>query len=397
MSSKQLQYDIVIAGAGIAGLTLAALLAESGLRIAMVERFESQPPGEPAELRVSAISRASMQVFERCGVAQDLIAQRATAFEQMHVWDVSGAGEIHFDSADMGLETLGYIIENSRIQQALMQRVAACDNIELLCPANIVAIEWSEASSQLQLEDGGTLACRLVIGADGVHSFVRSAANIAFKRSPYDQSGLVCVVATEHPHQHTAWQVFHADGPLAFLPMFDQSQRHQCSIVWTLPSAVAEQYAELDEAEFISRLEQAFQYRLGSLQLVSERAAFPLQHGHVERYVQNGMALIGDAAHIIHPLAGQGANLGIHDADSLAGILLQARQAQRNWSAWHTLRAYERSRKGENMLMENAMTGFNLLFSNDNPWLALVRNAGLNAVDQASFVKHRFMRHAMGI
>lgn len=390
-------YDIVISGAGIAGLTLACLLADADFQVAVVEQRTPQPPAKEPELRVSAISRASLETFRQCGVLDALLADRATAFEQMHVWDVAGAGQVHFDSADAGLDTLGYIIENSRIQHALLAQLQAASNVELLCPASIRSIEDSDGTRTLLLEDDRRINCRLLVGADGVKSLVRTSAQIEFQSNSYEQSGLVCVVSTQMPHQHTAWQIFLADGPLAFLPMFRKDGADQCSIVWTLPSGQADELCTMPEQDFIEHLQKAFQHKLGDLELVSQRAVFPLQHGHANRYVQAGLALIGDAAHVIHPLAGQGANLGIADAASLAKLLLQASKAGRNWSALHTLRKYERARKGDNLLMETAMTGFNKLFSNEDQWLAMLRNAGLNLVDQTPLVKHRFMRHAMGL
>lgn len=390
------QFDIVIVGGGITGLTLAALLADTDFSIAIVERFPLPELAEDPQLRVSAISRASMQVFADCGIRRQLLADRATAFEQMHVWDTTGAGEIHFDSAETGNETLGYIIENNRLQAVLAARVAKAANIRVYRPVDIDSITL-EQPAVIRLADGETLNARLLVGADGINSAVRATAGIELKKSPYDQQGLVCTVATELGHQHTAWQIFLPTGPLAFLPMFNRAGKSLCSIVWSLPTQRADEMLVLAQPDFEQALQQAFEHRLGKLELQSQRAAFPLNHGHVDQYVQDGLALIGDAAHVIHPLAGQGANLGILDAAALAGVLSTTSAAGRDWSARHSLRAYERSRKGENRLMETAMSGFNGLFTNDSPWLSIMRNAGLNLVDHAPLVKHRFMRHAMGI
>jgi 2-octaprenylphenol hydroxylase len=221
---------------------------------------------------------------------------------------------------------------------------------------------------------------------------VRAAAGIEFERLSYGQQAIVCTVETELPHAETAWQCFTPDGPLAFLPLMNG----QSSIVWSLEESKVDAMLALDEEPFCRELEQAFEYQLGTVRLASARVAFPLGHGHVEQYVQAGLALVGDAAHNIHPLAGQGANLGFLDAARLAEVITQAHAANRPWSALHSLRKYERARKGENRLMESAMTGFKLLFSNDSPMLATVRNAGLLLVDQAPVIKQQFMRHALG-
>lgn len=391
------QFDIVIAGGGIAGLTLAALLRNTEFTVAIVEKNALAPISELAELRVSAIGRASLQVFDDCGALPELLSQRATAFRDMHVWDSTGAGEIHFDSAEMGLETLGYIVENNRIQHALLKQIEQADNIVYLCPQQISDVYRDDNEYALTLENQQQIHCRLLIGADGIRSKVRQAAGIDYIKKSYGQQGLVCTVATEHCHDNTAWQIFLPGGPLAFLPLFEQQDDSQCSIVWSLPDADAERLCNLDESDFIQQLEAAFQHRLGALRLLSQRVRFPLQHGHVNHYVEQGVALIGDAAHIIHPLAGQGANLGVLDARELSRLLIETRKHNRQWWAEHTLRAYERARKGENYLMESAMSGFNALFSNENPWLSMLRNAGLNVVDHMPFVKHQFMQHAMGV
>jgi 2-octaprenylphenol hydroxylase len=386
-------YDVLIVGGGLVGLTLANALRDSGFTIGVVERNVPAPVTDKVDLRVSAINRASIEVFKKVDVWQTVLQQRACAFREMHVWDATGAGSIHFDSAEVGLDTLGYIIENTIIQQSLLQAIESSENIDWLCPQKIASIELSEAHHQVVLENGETLHCQLLVGADGVNSTVRRAANIDFKHATYNQQGIVCTVATEQPHANTAWQCFLPSGPLAFLPLEDG----RCSIVWSLDEERVAPMLALDEQAFCRELEQAFSYQLGSVVSVSERAAFPLGHGHVSQYVQQGLALIGDAAHSIHPLAGQGANLGFLDVACLAEILINAKQKNRQWWAMHTLRKYERARKGENRLMEASMSGFKMLFGNENPWLSTLRNAGLGLTDQIPLVKNQFMRHAMGL
>ncbi len=400
MASAAKHFDLVIVGGGIVGLTLAALLRDSPLHIAVVERQPLPPLDTAPELRVSAIGRAALRVFDDCGALATLLSAsdgfRACAFSEMHVWDSAGAGEIHFDSAEAGLDTLGYIIENRRIQHALWRQIDTADNIELLCPMSLQHIHRESDDRnpglRLQADNGERLHCRLLVGADGLQSAVRGFAGIDYPVHDYRQRALVCTVKTELPHQHTAWQIFLPGGPLAFLPLFAAEDGDQCSIVWSLPQAEADALLALDDTAFLTRLEQAFEYRLGALQLRSERAAFPLRHGHASACVQPNLALIGDAAHAIHPLAGQGANLGILDAAELARVILDAESRQRQWWALHTLRAYERARKGENRLMEAAMSAFNTLFSNTNPWLAMARNAGLNLADHLPPLKQQFMR-----
>ena len=385
-------YDVIIAGGGITGLTLACALQHTDLRIAVIDQHEPAPLTEEHAMRVSAINRASLEVFNQAGALDGMLQRRGSPFREMHVWDSTGVGEIHFDSAELGLDELGYIIENNVIQLALLDVVRQADTIDWLCPQQIDMLDLGAGRTRVLLADGTELGARLLVGADGSRSAVRHAMGIELVRKSYRQQAVVCTVTTEYSHQQTAWQCFLPTGPLAFLPLSDGS----CSIVWSLDEAEADTTMALDAAAFAEKLAEAFEYRLGSVKLVSERAVFPLVHGHVERYVQAGVALIGDAAHNIHPLAGQGANLGIMDAACLASVIDQARTSGRQWYAQHTLRQYERARKGENRVMESTMTGFKHLFGNENPLVTEVRNIGLNLVDHAPAIKQLFIKQAVG-
>ena len=392
MADSARPYDVLIAGGGITGLTLACALEPTGLRIGVIDRNEPDAFQDAYALRVSAINRASLEVFHQVGALERMQQLRVSAFRSMHVWDSTGVGEIHFAAAELGLDALGCIIENNVIQLALLEIVEQSDTIDWLCPAQIESLAVADELKRVELADGGVLTARLLVGADGSRSAVRDAMGIELMRKSYRQQAIVCTVGTQEQHQQTAWQCFLPTGPLAFLPLADGS----CSIVWSLDEKQAADVMALDERAFESRLEQAFEYRLGAVELLSERAMFPLGHGHVDRYVQPGVALIGDAAHNIHPLAGQGANLGIMDAACLAGVVAEALGAARQWSAYHTLRKYERSRKGDNRVMEATMTGFKQLFGNDNPLLAELRNTGLTLVDRLPVVKQFFTRQALG-
>jgi 2-octaprenylphenol hydroxylase len=385
-------YDVIIAGGGITGLTLACALKDSGLRLAVIDRREPPPVEKEYALRVSAINRASIKVLNAVGAFERMQQMRVSPFREMHVWDSTGVGQIHFDAAELGLDTLGYIIENNVIQLALLEVLKQADTIDWLCPAQIDSLDIAPDGKRVKLIDGKELTAELMVGADGSQSLVRKAMGLELVRKSYQQQAIVCTVATEYDHQHTAWQCFLPTGPLAFLPLADGS----CSIVWSLDESQVEQKMALHDDAFATTLEQAFEYRLGAVKTVSARAVFPLGHGHVDQYVQQGLALIGDAAHNIHPLAGQGANLGIMDAACLAEVVSDAMHAQRRWSALHTLRKYERRRKGDNRLMEATMTGFKHLFGNDNPLLAEVRNIGLNLVDHAGPIKQLFINQALG-
>ncbi|MCW8956552.1 MAG: UbiH/UbiF/VisC/COQ6 family ubiquinone biosynthesis hydroxylase, partial [Gammaproteobacteria bacterium] len=358
-----------------------------------VEAQEAGEVGDDYDLRVSAISRASQQVFRNLGVWSGIESRRLCAFEYMHVWDATGDGEIDFDAANLGVDALGHIVENRVTQAALLDRLKSLDGVDWLCPVEVKQVDYQPLGSQLTLADGRVLQGRLLIGADGANSRVRQAAGIELDSAPYYQKAVVCVVESMQQHQHTAWQRFLPTGPLAFLPLEDG----RCSIVWSTTEQLADDLIALDDAAFIQQLEQAFDRKLGAVKAVGPRAAFPLIRRHAQNYVKPGLALIGDAAHTIHPLAGQGVNLGILDAASLAEVILKAEQQGQDFASYGQLRKFERWRRGENTLMMFSMSGFKNLFSNEQSELSLLRNLGLNLVNKLSPVKHRFMRHAMGL
>ena len=395
MQSTEDNFDIIIAGGGMVGLTLAAILKHSPFRVAVVENHEPAPfsAKQDYDLRVSAISRASAHVLHHVGAWDGILSRRYSPYDQMQVWDQGGQGLVHFDAADLVMDYLGYIIENPVVQLALLDSIRKAENIHWLCPEKIQAIYPGDQGTELVLGSGSKLEAHLLVGADGAHSQVRHAAGIDVDRAEYGQQALVCVVKTSKSHRNTAWQRFLSTGPLAFLPLADG----RCSIVWSVEQDRAEALLQLDDQKFSSQLGQAFEYQLGQVESVGPRAAFPLVRRHAKSYVQPGLCLIGDAAHTIHPLAGQGVNLGILDAAALAQVLMQAWRQKRDIASLATLRKYERWRRGENALMMYSMSGFKQLFSNDNLLLQSLRNTGLNLVNRIPPLKHRFMRQAMGL
>ncbi|MDX9988361.1 UbiH/UbiF/VisC/COQ6 family ubiquinone biosynthesis hydroxylase [Thiothrix unzii] len=387
-----MQYDIIIAGGGMVGSTLACLLGNAGKRVAVLEAHAPAPfaATDPYDLRVSAISRASQRALVNAGAWEGVVARRACAYEAMQVWDATGSGQIRFDAADLGEADLGHIVENRVIQCALLDAIQALDNVDLYCPDKLAAFEVGTDSVQVQLHSGTTLQAQLLVGADGAQSKVRQLAGISLATNDYGQKGLVCVVQTELSHQDTAWQRFMPSGPLAFLPLSDGSS----SIVWTLPADRADAMLLLSDADFCREVAQALDYRLGEVTAVGERAAFSLRGRHAEPYIQPRLALVGDAAHTIHPLAGQGVNLGIKDALGLAEQLLKS---SGDVGSVAVLRAYERARRGDNVLTQKAMEGFRLLFGNTlTPW-KILRNTGLSLVNRLDFVKYQIAKQAMGI
>ncbi|MEZ5536214.1 MAG: UbiH/UbiF/VisC/COQ6 family ubiquinone biosynthesis hydroxylase [Thiolinea sp.] len=388
-----MQYDVVISGAGMVGATLACLLAKSSMRVAVVEAFPPPvfDPADDFELRVSAISRYSQQVLQKAGAWEGIVSRRAAAYENMVVWDAGGSGEIRFSAAELGEPELGHIVENNVIQLALLEVMTAEPLIDVFCPAGIAEFERSDGQVIVTLKDGQKLTAELLVGADGARSVIRELAGISWQREDYAQKGLVCVARTVLPHQETAWQRFLPSGPLAFLPL---SEPHFSSVVWTLPADKADVLVKQDEQVFKAALSEALEHRLGAVESVGPRGAFPLVGRHAETYVQENIALVGDAAHTIHPLAGQGVNLGVKDAAELAGQLVAAKG---NLGAMKTLRRYERARKGDNHLTQKTMEGFRLLFGNNIQPLQVARNAGLSLADRLPLLKNALARQAMGV
>lgn len=395
MTETAPSYDIAIAGGGCVGGTLACALAQAGLRVALIEAREPQRvwPAGSVDIRVFAITRASERIFRAIGCWGAIERAGISPFRDMRVWDAGGAGAIHFDSAELGEPTLGYIVEQRVIQAALNARMEGLPTLTRLCPAAVGDFAVDTAGMRICLDDGRVLRARLLVGADGADSRVRGLAGIAIGVRDYRQAALVAVVGTEQAHQETAWQRFLPDGPLAFLPLRDG----RSSIVWSTSPQQADALCALDEAEFLERLGEAFAHRLGRITAVGERARFPLRRLHARHYVLDRLALVGDAAHVIHPLAGQGVNLGLLDAATLAEVVLETRAAGRDPGLLANLRPYERRRRGDNRTMQLAMDGFKDLFGAVAPPLRLLRNIGLGLVDRAGPLKQTLARHAMGL
>lgn len=386
------EYDIIVMGGGMVGATFACALGDRPIRIAVIEPFEAPRRWEDAGFanRVSAVTRATEMTFRAVGAWDGMAARQVQPYQQMHVWDATGGGVIHFDAAELGEPNLGYIIENRVILAALLDRLHEFENIDLLCPAEVVELDL-DAEPHVTLADGRTLSAPLVVGADGSQSRVRSEAGIETTGWGYDQSAVVATVKTSKHHGDTAWQRFMPTGPLAFLPL----PQGYSSIVWSTRPDEAERLAGLDDSAFLDELQSAFGESLGRMQWSGPRGVFPLMLQHADSYVKPGVALIGNAAHTIHPLAGQGLNLGVSDAAALAEVLVEAGPSR--FGDPLVLRRYERWRKADNVAMMGSMDVFKRLFGNEQPVLRWLRNEGLRLTNSAGPVKNFFVRRAMGL
>lgn len=389
-------FDVVINGGGTIGLTLACGLAGSGMRIAVVERQAPEPvtPAHRPALRVSAINAASQRLLEHVRVWDDIVAVRATPYVGMEVWDNDSFGKIAFDGRSLGYAQLGHIIENPVVHQALWRQAGQLPDVTLFCPAALRQVAWGENEAFITLEDERMFTARLVVGADGANSWLRRHADIPLTFRDYQHHALVATVRTERPHGAIARQAFHGDGILAFLPL---SQPDLCSIVWSLPPDVAAQRLVMPAAQFNAQLARHFNLALGLCELQSERLTFPLTARYARDFAAHRLVLVGDAAHTVHPLAGQGANLGLMDVAELLSQLRRLQETGKDIGHYPYLRRYERRRKHSAALMLGGMQGFRQLFDGNHPLKKWARDAGLRLADTLPGVKPRIIRQAMGL
>jgi 2-octaprenylphenol hydroxylase len=379
------QFDVLIVGAGVTGLTVAALLAQGEhsdrLNITVVDAA-SRPvhaDSDDIALRVSAIATGSAALLDAIGAWSHAAETRASAYERMRVWDESSSADsataIRFDAAEFAVPQLGFIVENVLIQHALLEVLDKLD-VRLKFDATVDALDAD-----------------LVIGADGARSFVRDRVGIKTRDFPYGQTAYVTHLRPEQSHQNTAWQRFMQDGPLGILPLADG----RISVVWSTHDALAERAKSASDEELAEILTEASDHVLGELAVAGPRGGFPLCARHAEQYVIPGVALIGDAAHAVHPLAGQGANLGLQDAATLAGVIDQALGNGEYPGDRPVLRRYERARKGENATMLHLMTGLNRLFATDSAVVQELRATGMRLFNYSGPIRDHAVKVALGV
>ncbi len=387
-----INVDVVIVGAGMVGLTLANLLSKQGKSLAIIDRNIPQEfdTTQPYDARVTAVSPGSQAIFEHVNAWSSMQAKRITPYNRMVVWDAVEDAKINFSASDIQHENLGHIVENLVIQTSLHEALQPQTNINWFVPVVIGNVLTREDHIEMVLDNDQVLTAKLLVGADGRRSSVRKFANINYSEKSYQQQGIVARVQTEHPHEDTAWQRFLSTGPLALLPL----NNGECSIVWSVNDEEANELMELGEHEFAQALTKASGLHLGNISLCSKRATFPLVSGQAESMVQPRIALVGDAAHALHPLAGQGANLGFTDAAILAEVLAQT---ERDIGSVKVLRKYERARVGETQVMQCAMDAFVAAFSSTSTPVITARNYALNAANRIQPIKKYFMKQAMGL
>src|SRR3990167_9421071 len=376
------RFDITIIGAGIVGASLACLLAELGLTIALIEteKPDISWPIEKYSLRVSAINRASEMLFKKINIWDAICSLRLNSYSHMTVWDNVGDGKIEFDAREIAEPNLGHVIENKVIVKSLYEKISELKNIHLLCPEHPQKIMTAKENVVVELNDK-SIKTNLLVGADGAHSWVREQLNIKLNERSYGHTALVTTVKIEKPHCETAWQCFMPEGPVALLPL---DNKNYCSMVWSTLPDQAEKLTAMQDIEFNQAISQIFEKYLGQIEKTDQLIQFPLYQRHVENYVQNHVALVGDAAHTIHPLAGQGVNLGLADATCLAQVITEAKEKQKDWSQQYILRRYERIRKNENWNMLVTVKALKQLFEHYSSWFNQLRSVGLNTVNKTA-------------
>lgn len=399
-------FDVLVAGAGMVGSCFAALLAADtrtrNLRVGLMDA-EVPPafdPAAPMGLRVSALSRASQNILTTAGAWPVVAAARVSAYRRMRVWDAWDSGRddprndgLCFDSALLGEPDLGHIVENDLVRAALFDCIRRAANVRTEIPTRLEKVATARDGVTVTLQDGRVLTAALLVACDGANSSVRKQVAIEVEESSYGQRGVVAVVRTERPHEETAWQRFLPGGPLAFLPLASG----ESSIVWSCEDARAEELLALNDVGFGKALYEAYNGVLGAIEVVSQRAAFPLRRLEAKNYVLPGVALAGDAAHVVHPLAGQGANLGLLDAAALAEVLAVAIANGESAGDLRVLRRYERWRKGDNLLMQRALDGLSKIFGARMAPAGALRRAGMAVIGGTPPLVNSLARRALGL
>ena len=420
-AAQATEFDAIIVGGGMVGASLACLLENTPLRLALVDQtafdvdaipyFQQRSMADGASAnqpgfdpRVSAITAASKNLFVGMGIWNEIERTRCCAYQDMEVWDADGTGSIHFSAADINQAELGSIVENSLVSAALYNKLASSTTLEILAPLAVESLDFLEQEGesivQLQMDRGRPLRAKLVIAADGANSKIRQLANFATREWDYDHHALVTTVRTASAHGHEALQRFIDTGPLAFLPLntgLDSDAQCYCSIVWSMAPDKAKEIMSLPDDEFRAHLAAAIEHRLGEIEWSAPRFSFPLRQRHAIDYVHRNIVLVGDAAHSINPLAGQGVNRGLLDAAALAEELSGGLQAGRKLADPIVLQRYQRRRIGHNLGMMWLMEGFKHLFAEQALPVRWLRNSGMTAIDNLPAIKNLLARRAMGM
>ena len=388
-------YDVVVVGAGMTGAAAALGFAQEGMKVALLEKAKPVEFGANStpDVRISAISSASIELLKQLGAWKHVEAMRSVPYRELETWEEPGSNVI-FDAKSLGLPELGFMVENRVLQLALWRECEQYSNLELVCPATLVNLYQPHGQKHwmVELEDGRVLETKLVVGADGANSQVRKMAGIGSRGWQYRQSCMLITIQTNQPQQDRTWQQFFPSGPRAFLPLYD----NWASLVWYDSPAKIRRLQSMSMEQLTGAITEAFPERLGEVKAIAS-GAFPLTRHHASRYVLDGLVLIGDAAHTINPLAGQGVNLGYRDVDVLLKVIYQARECVEAWESLDVLKRYQRRRLPDNLMMQAGMDVFYMAFSENLPGLKMLRNFGLMAAQRAGEAKKLALKYALGL
>lgn len=393
-------YDVIIVGAGMVGSLSAILLANSSLRVALIDKHKgdytlSTPPAYDA--RVSAISSQSKALLKAANVWENLPKGRVASYDNIIVWDGLGSGYIDFNAGFAAMPELGDLVENAVLSQELMTQIQAHSSIDLYLDNGLASYELSESGAKAELLSGERIESQALVAADGAASKLRSENGFSTVEWDYGHTAIAATIEIDQPHNHTAWQSFGEEGVLAFLPLPEVDNRHFVSIVWCVPPEESQNLIKLSEEAFCKRLHYAINRCFGVLSITRPRQAIPLRQRHAKEYVKSGIALIGDAAHTIHPLAGQGANLGFADVQSLVEVLSKAHKRGECLGNSRVLRRYQRARMLDNISMAASMEGFKRLFTTQHPLLVELRNSGMKKFNCQLSLKKKIISRAAGV
>lgn len=393
MNARRAMSDIAVAGGGMIGAACALALARRGFEVTLVEPREPAPwrADEREDLRVIALAPSSAKLLDDLGVWQSVKAARVSPYRKMRVWDAESGAGLSFDAAEEAHAELGWIVENKLLQSALWNALDAA-GVRCVCPGEVRDVKTRADRVALTLSDDITLSARLLVVADGARSALRERAGIQTHGRDYGQRAVVAHVATERTHEATAWQRFTREGPIALLPLADG----RSSIVWSLPERRAQQVLAMGDADFCNEVGVASDFRLGRIIASTPRASFPLRLQLAKTYAVERCVLLGDAAHAVHPLAGQGANLGLRDVAELAQVLGAARAASRDFAAMHVLQRYARRRRSADTLDAWSFDALSRVFAWRAPPLVALRGIGMRAVDALAPLKRVLSAHASG-
>lgn len=387
------KFDVIIIGAGVPGLIAAIEMASAGLQVAIVESREFRETPSGKHVRVSAINLVSERILRKLQCWENLPSEKVSQFREIKVCDAEGMGQVLFSYRDVGREYLGNIVANEALIQVLLHRAQCLPNCVFFCPSIISVMTIEDEVVKLKLADERKCEAKLLVGADGAESWVRKSLNIPINEMPYNHTAIVATVKTEYSHLSIARQRFLKNGPIAFLPL---ENKHYCSIVWSTTPEEAEELMRLEFKDFGEEMANAIDNELGKISIVDKPLAFPLTMRHVTHYVHPRIALIGDAAHTIHPLAGQGLNLGILDAACLSEVVVANYKAKRDIGLVQNLRRYERWRRSDNQMMIDAMLLFKEGFAVQHGFLKQLRDITLKLTNHYRWIRRVFMHHAMG-